>query len=105
MICSWSSGGFLEVDLHHCDKPAYHLFFKDAGSRSFKNLTLKQGDPQKLYDKNGVSATIIVTKLERTENIVTTTVSTIPRMLFLKLVKKILGLRNHFTFTMLITRN
>lgn len=105
MKCSWSGDDFLEVDLHHCDHPVnYHIFFKSSDS-SPQNLTLKQGDEQKLYESKGVSVTLEVTKLERMENKVTTTVSTIPSMLFLKLMKKIRGPRNHFAYTMFITRN
>ena len=89
MICSWSGGGSLEVDLHHCQEPVnYHLFFKQSGSSSYENFTLKKGDEQKLYDSNAGSIKIKVTKLERTENIVTTSVSTMPIMPFSKLMKK-----------------
>ena len=106
MTCSWSGDSFLEVDLHHCDEPVtYHLFFKASGSSPSKNLSLKQGDEQKLFERSGLSVKIEVTKLERTENVVTTSVSTIPSLLFLKLAKNILGPRNHFMYTMFITRN
>ena len=76
--CSWSGHGYLEVDLHHCQHPVnYHVLFKAPEYHVFKNLTLKQGDEQTLYEHQYVTIKIKVTQLERTENIVTSSVSTI----------------------------
>ena len=78
MKCSWSGHGYLEVDLHHCQHPVnYHVLFNVPEYHVFKNLTLKQGDEQTLYERQPVTIKIKVTQLERTENIVTSSVSTI----------------------------
>ena len=78
MKCSWSGAGYLEVDLHHCQHPVnYHVLFNAPEYQVFKNLTLKKGDEQTLYEHQYVTIKIKVTRLERTENIVTTSVSAI----------------------------
>ena len=70
------------MDLHHCEHPVnYHFLLKAPSKHLNKDLTLKQGDHPPLYSYQnkllGVETTvqIKVVKLERTENIVTTTVS------------------------------
>ena len=71
--CTWSDGGYLEIDLHHCSDPVnYHVYLnapqKDIHS---KNFSLKKGDDVELF-KN---IKIHVTELSREGNQVTTTVS------------------------------
>lgn len=82
-MCSWSSGGFLEVDLHHCQHPvSYHVLFKYPAYHINQSLNLTQGDEKTLY-KNGLATVKIkVAKLQRKENVVTTTVSEIPNNSF-----------------------
>ena len=70
--CTWSSGGYLEIDLHHCSNPVnYHVLLNAPEKHIFRNLTLKEGDESKLF-KN---FKIHVTDLSREGNQVTTTVS------------------------------
>ena len=70
------------MDLHHCKDPVnYHFLLKAPSKHLNKDLTLKQGDEQPLYSYQNkllgeTTVQIKVVKLERTENIVTTTVST-----------------------------
>ncbi|CAH3174680.1 unnamed protein product [Porites evermanni] len=77
VICSWSDGGLLEVDLHHCQHPvAYHVLLKyPAFHISKTSLNLTQGDEKTLFKHELATVKIKVTKLERKENVVTTTVS------------------------------
>ena len=78
-MCSWSGRGVLEVDLHHCQHPvSYHVLFKYPAYGIHKSLNLTQGDDKTLYKHQPFTVNIKVTKLERKENIVTTTVSGIP---------------------------
>lgn len=73
--CSWSNGGYLEVDLHNCHKPInYHVLFNAPGKHVFKNLTLQKGDEKVLYDGK-VTVNLKVAELKREGNVVTTTVS------------------------------
>lgn len=84
VICSWSDGGFLEVDLRHCQHPvAYHVLLTyPAFHISKASLNLTQGDEKTLFKHELVTIKIKVTKLERKENVVTTTVSGIPNNSF-----------------------
>ncbi|KAM7429753.1 hypothetical protein ABFA07_019433 [Porites harrisoni] len=77
VICSWSDGGFLEVDLRHCQHPvAYHVLLTyPAFHISKASLNLTQGDEKTLFKHELATIKIKVTKLERKENVVTTTVS------------------------------
>ncbi|KAJ7383642.1 hypothetical protein OS493_026828 [Desmophyllum pertusum] len=75
--CSWSNGGYLEVDLHNCHKPInYHVLFNAPGKHVFKNLTLQKGDEKVLYDGK-VTVNLKVAELKREGNVVTTTVQLI----------------------------
>ena len=83
VICSLSGGGSLEVDLHHCQHPvAYHVFFKYPKYGIYKSLNLTQGDEKTLLKQKLFTGKIKVTKLERKENVVTTTVSGLPNNSF-----------------------
>ncbi|CAH3033486.1 unnamed protein product, partial [Porites lobata] len=75
VICSWSDGGFLEVDLRHCQHPvAYHVLLTyPAFHISKASLNLTQGDEKTLFKHELATIKIKVTKLERKENVVTTT--------------------------------
>lgn len=69
--CTWSGGGYLEIDLHHCSDPVnYHVLLNAPGKRIFKNITLKKGDDRVLFEKFKIH----VTELSREGNQVTTTV-------------------------------
>ncbi|XP_020606229.1 uncharacterized protein LOC110044984 isoform X3 [Orbicella faveolata] len=69
--CTWSDGGYLEIDLHHCSEPVnYHVYLNAPGKHISKNITLKEGDEKELYQKFKIH----VTELSRKGNIVTTTV-------------------------------
>lgn len=74
--CTWSGGGFLEVDLHHCDQVYYHILV-NAPSHDIRNREkiLKEGDRLQLY-KNRLLGEISlkVVKLSRTDNVITTIV-------------------------------
>ena len=70
--CTWSGGGYLEIDLHHCSDPVnYHVYLNAPKSNIHQNITLKQGDEKPLYQKFKIH----VTELSRKGNVVTTTVS------------------------------
>jgi len=70
--CTWSGGGYLEIDLHHCSKPVnYHVLLNAPGKGITQNITLKKGDEAPLYQ----NVKIHVTELSRKGNVVTTTVS------------------------------
>ena len=73
MKCTWSGGGYLEIDLHHCTDPVnYHVYLNAPGKRIYnESITLKQGDDKELL-KN---FKIHVTELSRKGNMVKTTVS------------------------------
>ena len=74
--CSWPDGGLLEVDLHHCQDPVYyHVLLKYPDFGISKNLNVTKGKPQTLYQHKVATVKIQVLKLERTNDIVTTTVS------------------------------
>lgn len=74
--CTWSGGGRLEVDLHHCDEVYYHIF-ANAPSKGITNKekTLKQGSTLRLYDdgRKGKFSLHVYT-LSRTNDIITTKV-------------------------------
>lgn len=73
--CTWSGGGYLEIDLHHCTNPVnYHVLLKAPDQNIFKNITLQKGDERDLYE----TFKLHVTELSRQGNIVTTTVSSTP---------------------------
>ena len=79
MKCTWSGGGILEIDLHHCDHPVnYHILLNAPDKGIHKNLTLKKGDKQVLAQENIGSVSLNVKELKRQGNIVTTTVSVCP---------------------------
>jgi len=70
--CTWSGGGILEIDLHHCDNPVhYHVYLNAPRTGINKTLSLKEGDDKEL-SKN---FKIHVTELSRKGNVITTTVS------------------------------
>lgn len=76
MNCTWSGGGRLEVDLHHCDEVYYHIFV-NAPSKGIPNkeVKLKQGNTLPLYDddKKGKLSLHVYT-LSRKNDIITTKV-------------------------------
>ncbi|XP_073238646.1 uncharacterized protein [Porites lutea] len=90
VICSWSDEGLLEVDLHHCQHPvAYHVLLKyPAFHISKTSLNLTQGDEKTLFKHELATVKIKVTKLERKENVVTTTVS-------LEVCMRVMGCKLH----------
>ena len=70
--CTWSGGGYLEIDLHHCSDPVnYHVLLNAPGNDIFRNITLKNGDSMELLEH----VQIHVTELSREGNQVTTVVS------------------------------
>lgn len=72
MKCTWSGGGYLEIDLHHCTDPVnYHVYLNAPGKGISKNITLQKGDDKELFQ----NFRIHVTELSRKGNMVTTTVS------------------------------
>ncbi|XP_068744678.1 uncharacterized protein [Montipora capricornis] len=72
--CTWPTNGFLEVDLRYCNSPVtYHVYFKQDYNKE-KNFTLKQQDEQVLYTSKLFEIKIIVNKLNRSGNTVTTKV-------------------------------
>lgn len=76
MNCTWSGGGLLEIDLHHCDDPVtYHVLLNAPNKGIHKDLTLKKGDDQELGNWNSLTVKLNVMELSRQGNIVTTTVS------------------------------
>lgn len=69
--CTWSGGGILEIDLHHCDDPVhYHVYLNAPGKVRNETLSLKEGDEKELFKKFKIH----VTELSRKGNVVTTTV-------------------------------
>lgn len=79
MKCTWSGGGVLEIDLHHCDNPVnYHVLINAPSKSIYKNLTLRKGDDQVLAQGDLGSVKLNVKELKRQGNIVTTTVSLCP---------------------------
>ena len=72
MKCTWSGGGILEIDLHHCDDPVhYHVYLNAPGKVRNETLSLKEGDEKELFKKFKIH----VKELSRKGNVVTTTVS------------------------------
>ena len=70
--CTWSGGGYLEIDLHHCTDPVnYHVYVNAPSKGISKNVTLKQGDDKELSKHFKIH----VTQLSRKGNQVTATVS------------------------------
>ena len=75
--CTWSGGGHLEVDLHHCHDPVnYHIAIKAPSKNLLKNVSVQEGDSINLFKKDKVGEVKLhVKKLSRTGNIVSTSVS------------------------------
>ena len=70
--CTWSGGGYLEIDLHHCTDPVnYHVLLVAPDQKIFRNITLQKGDERDLYE----TFKLRVTELSQQGNVVTTTVS------------------------------
>ncbi|XP_078359998.1 uncharacterized protein LOC144644394 isoform X2 [Oculina patagonica] len=75
VMCTWSGGGLLEIDLHHCDNPVtYHVYLHAPSKNIHHNLTLRKGDDKELVKGDLGNVKLNVKELSRKGNIVTTTV-------------------------------
>ena len=73
--CTWSGGGSLEVDLHHCTKQVYYHVFLNAPNQGIRNKEVKlyQGDK---FEVSPLGNTRLNVKtLSRTDNVINTKVS------------------------------
>ena len=87
MKCTWSGGGILEIDLHHCDHPvSYHVLLNAPSKGIHKNLTLKEGDDKVLAQGDLGTVKLNVKKLTRQGNVITTTVNFIRQVSFFRLI-------------------